>query len=360
MKISIIGAGPVGCYTAYLLAQAGIYVDVYEEHPKIGEPLQCAGLFTSSIKKIIQIPDNIIINKIIKARIFSPNKKYIEFNFKKENIVVDRIKFDQWLAYKAKKAGAKIHLNHKFLDYKNKTIVVKYKKAIKKSKTDYLIGADGPISQVAKSAHLFGKRNFWTGIQVQAKLKNKNIIEFYPYIGTFAWIIPENSKIVRIGLLAKKNSYKIFKKFLNQRLGKNKNILDKQAGLVPIYNRNNKTQKKNIFLVGDAAGQVKATSAGGVIQGLTAAKCLVNSILKHKNYEKEWRRHLARDLWLHLQIRNVLDKFRNRDYNLLIYLMNKKKTKKILETFDRDYPTKFIFKLILSEPKLLLFIKKLF
>ncbi|MEM4264021.1 MAG: NAD(P)-binding protein, partial [Candidatus Woesearchaeota archaeon] len=42
--ISIIGAGPVGSFAAYLLAKAGFEVSIFEEHEKIGLPVQCTGL----------------------------------------------------------------------------------------------------------------------------------------------------------------------------------------------------------------------------------------------------------------------------------------------------------------------------
>mgnify|MGYP000583689921 CR=1 FL=1 len=37
MKINIIGAGPSGCYSAYVLSKYGYDVKVYEEHSKNGE-----------------------------------------------------------------------------------------------------------------------------------------------------------------------------------------------------------------------------------------------------------------------------------------------------------------------------------
>ncbi|MCK4521018.1 MAG: hypothetical protein KAU20_00460, partial [Nanoarchaeota archaeon] len=94
-----------------------------------------------------------------------------------------------------------------------------------------------------------------------------------------------------------------------------------------------------------------------IIQGLTAAKALSDSIIKNRNYEKEWRKLIAKDLWLHLKARNIMDKFSLRDWNKLIYMFNNEKTKNILENYDRDYISKFLFKLIFTNPKLLYFLK---
>ncbi len=373
--ISIIGAGPSGCYSAYLLAKAGKEVQIFEEHKEIGSPVQCTGLVTSSIKNILNIKKDIIINEIDKVRIFSKND-FLELRLKDKNLVLDRNKFDNYLADMAINQGTKIFLNYKFISNKNKLIKIRYNNQTSKQsfdglsnkfdkketiiKTDYLIGADGPLSQVAKSNKLFKKTKFMTGIQAIVRLKNENYIEFYPSIGAFAWIVPENKEICRIGVASYQNPKEDFRKFLKLKNINNKNIIEKQGGLIPIYNHRLKTKKDNIYLVGDAAAQVKATTGGGIIQGLKAAQALSNSIINKTNYQKQWKKEIGRDLSLHLKMRKIMDKFKDKDWDLLIKLFKKDKTKSILESFDRDYPTKFLIKLILKEPRLLYFSRFLF
>jgi geranylgeranyl reductase family protein len=353
MIVSIIGAGPCGCFLGYLLASNGFKVNIYEEHPEIGKPLQCAGIVTSSLTKIMEIPQDIILNRINKARIHSP-KGYLRLDLN-QNIILDRISFDQWLAELARKAGAKIHLNHRFIRYSKPSITLKHNNNIKYTSTDYLIGADGPLSEVAKYVRKPVK--LWTGIQIRAKLENENIVDFYPYIGTFAWVIPENKNVARIGLLAKSNATKIFQRFLTN-LG-NPKIIDRQAGLVPIYQKK-VNSRNNIYLMGDAAAQVKATTGGGIIQGLIAAKCLAKSIIDNEDYEKLLKENLEKDLRLHRRIRKILDNFKPDDYTKLIRFMGKEKVKQIMKEFDRDYPRRYLIKLIIAQPRLLYFLTKLF
>ena len=358
--ITIIGAGPVGCYAAYLLAKAGKPTQIFEEHNKIGEPVQCTGIVSSSIKDILEIKKDVIINKIDKVKIFSPNNKFIELKLKNKNLVLDRKKFDNYLADLAVEQGAKIFLNYKFLDHKDNKIKLKCENENEiLSKTNYLVGADGPLSKVAKSCNLFGKRRFMTGFQVRVKLKNQNYVEFYPFIKNFAWIVPENDEVVRLGVASYSNVKEYFNYFLKLKRINRKNIIEKQAGLIPIYNPKIKTQKDNIFLVGDAAAQVKATTGGGIIQGLIGAECLAEAVINNKDYEKILKKRLTKELWLHLKIRQTLDKFKENDWNLLIYLFNKEKNRKILEGFDRDNLSKFFFKLLLKEPGLLCFLRYL-
>ncbi len=352
--ITIIGAGPVGCYAGYCLAKKGKEVNIIEEHKKIGLPVQCTGIVTSSLNKIINPKKEFIINKINRARIFS-RKNSVEIRLKSPNLILDRHKFDRHIAEMAKSQGVKILLEEKFIgNSKNKVKTSKHS-----FDADYIIGADGPLSSVAKANNMLNNRQFWHGIQARVKLKNDNSVDFYPGIGTIAWVVPENKETARVGLMAPGNANIIFKKFLKKITG-NKGIIEYQAGLIPVYNPRQKAQKENILLIGDAAAQVKATTGGGIIQGLTAAECAANSISENISYEKAWRGKIGRDLWLHLKIRGIMDRFNEQDLSTLIRKFKKIKNREILENFDRDYPSKFLLRLFLREPSLALFAKCLF
>ena len=111
--ITVIGAGPAGCYSAYLLAKAGKEVQVFEEHSEIGYPIQCTGLVTSSINEILKIKKDAIVNEIDKVRIFSKNE-CLDLKLKNKNLVLDRKKFDNYVADLAISKGTKIFLNYKF------------------------------------------------------------------------------------------------------------------------------------------------------------------------------------------------------------------------------------------------------
>lgn len=356
--ISIIGAGPVGNYAAYLLAKNGYEVNVYEEHLKIGQPIQCTGIVTSSLNKIVR-SESFVINKIKKTRIYAPNNEFLELKLE-PNIIIDRTKFDLFFSKKAKTYGATFHLGHRFIDHKNNIIKLKHKDKIRNVHTDILIGADGPQSQVAKSSGFF-KRVFFVGVQARAYFDNENVVEFFPGIGDFAWIVPESKKIVRIGLVARDKPNVHFKNFLIKIFGKNyKNkIIELQGGLIPMYYPKVKTAFKNVFLVGDAAAMVKATTAGGIVQGLIGAEALSDSIVNDLDYEKEWRKRIGRDLHLSLMIRRIMDQFSNEDYNKLIGILNHG-SKKVLEKHNRDSMTKLLPSLCLEmikQPKSLYFLR---
>ena len=95
-KILVVGAGPAGCYFASRTENYDI--TIIEEHPEIGKPVQCAGIVSSEITKLLKIRKEFLVNTIDKARIYSPNGNYLQLKFKNPNYVIDRHKFDSFLA----------------------------------------------------------------------------------------------------------------------------------------------------------------------------------------------------------------------------------------------------------------------
>ncbi len=347
--ISIIGAGPAGSYAAYLLAKKGYEVHVYEEHDKIGVPVQCTGIVTSELAKILDIKEDFLINKITLARIYSPNGKFIEVKLTKPNLILNREKFDKHLAKMAEEAGAKIHLGKRFEGIRNGKLVINGEEL----KTDYLIGADGPNSQIARYITKEKPRNI-IGIQVRIKKKiNPNVVEFWLGVGEFAWLVPESSTIARVGLVDSKNLHKQLEYLLKKVGGK---VIDKQGGLIPIYQPSKKIQRRKIMVLGDAAGQVKATTYGGLVPGLIAAEEISKSL---ENYEKNYNSRMKKDLWLGLMMRKAMNRFTPKEYDSLVGYFAQDKIKRILEEEDRDFPSKFLFKILLREPRLMKYASKL-
>ena len=350
--ISIIGAGPAGSYLAYLLAKKNYDVNVYEEHSQIGIPIQCSGVITPAIEDILPLKKDIIVNKIKKVRFHAPNKNYFDVKIK-EDYVFDRGKLDMYIASLAENAGAKFFLNSRFesLEEGKK---VKFKVNNKIHETDILVGADGPFSKVAQSVGLLKGRKHIVGFQARAKcdITDKHLVEIYLGYGEFGWLIPENDEIARVGIVGKKEDKKDFESLLKLT---NSKILCYQSGMIPLYDPKMKSQKDNVYLIGDAAGMVKGSSQGGILFSMLAGQCLVDSIQHKKDYQSLWKKKIGLDLWLNLQIRNTLKKFSSDDFNDLVNYFSKPELKDILSQNVRDFPSKFVAKMLIKEPRLLRF-----
>jgi len=361
--IAIIGAGPAGNYLGYLLAKQGKDVTIIEEHSEIGKPVQCTGIVTGSIERFVKLPKSVIANRCEKVVVVSKNRR-IAANT--DEIVMWRNKFDEFLGNLAVNAGAKILLNHKFISLTKNSITVKDKNnndKVKEIKAEKIIGADGPSSAVAKAAGIPHNNKFYIGMQ--AKVKHKMDIEgFETHFGDdypefFGWVVPESDDMVRLGLGATANAQHLFYKFLEKVTGK-KDVCCWESGLIPIYNPNQQIQKGNVYLIGDAATQVKATTGGGIIPSMKAAHTLSECIINNSNYNTVYRFASGKELWLHLKVRNILNNFKDNDYDRLLGLMDSQKVRGILSKYDRDTPIPLLLNLALKEPRFFQFLPKVF
>ncbi len=370
-KVAVIGAGPVGGYAASLLAAQGHEVSLYEEHKEIGRPIQCTGLLTGSFDELRLPPralQSFLMNKTERIELIAPSGRKIEI--KQKEYVIDRSRFDGYFTDKAMDNGAKLHLGRRFISADDNWLQFKDNSTGRRvyAPTDLVVGADGPNSPVAQQFGLFGQREFFFGVQAVAK-GEFDPSAYQAYFGNgfapglFGWIVPENKKTARIGVAvrnAPRQHFDAFFKELRKRYNKIK-ILVWQGGIIPVYNPKLPTEVRNkAFLVGDAAAQVKATTLGGILPGLKAAECLAEALATGKSYEKAWKRKIGRDLWLHLQMRKVMDKLSDNDWNQLIKLMSQEKITNILEKRDREKPGKILFSSLLKEPRLLGFARHMF
>ncbi|MFC1690856.1 NAD(P)-binding protein [Nanoarchaeota archaeon] len=398
---TIIGAGPAGSFLAYLLASEGISVEVYDTKHKIGTPISCTGILTSSIEKFINLKNSpnssnsskrgIVANRIKKIEVFSPNNENVVFKLKNPDYIVHRDKFDNYIKGLAQDAGAQFNLGSKFLKNTQNYIELKkvekvdkknpHKNKIIKKSYSHLIGCDGALSSVARHNRVYKKQRIIPGYQIRTNYQtDKDTIKVWLDHGEFAWIVPESESISRIGLVSRKNGYSEFSRFLKEKCSIDLSIYNSksnskriskqtkdlfQGGPIPIYNPKqnlykrigSKHNSKHVYLLGDAAGQVKATTYGGIIPSFRAAKCLSQAIIRNKplDYEQCIKKGVARELNMSLRIRAMMNKFSKKDYEKMFTLCQKQKTKNIIENIDRDNITKMVPRMIFSNPKLALF-----
>lgn len=362
--VCIIGASIAGNYLAYLLSRSGLNIAIIEEHKEIGIPLQCAGIISKKLTQLIDVPEEIILNRVKTAKIFSPSGRSIELSGDEEPYIIDRIALDR-LFYKKNqiKQNIEYFIDEKFKTFhylkgnNKKLILIKTTKRIISAKI--LVGCDGPISAVGKL--LAVQNNTISAIQIRVNGnfdENKAYLYFDPrWKELFGWIVPECSNIYRIGLASSRNISKKFKIFLNQLNIDIENKISQQGGIIPI-GKMNKMAFDNILLLGDSACQVKATTGGGIVMLLSASKIAAICIIKcfkennfsknfiKRNYERICARTIGKQLKINYLIRIIFEKFNSNDFDELFKIIKTTKIEKIISLYgDMDFPRSLIFKL---------------
>jgi digeranylgeranylglycerophospholipid reductase len=362
MNITIIGAGPVGCYTGYLLAKAGQQVTIYENHAEIGLPIQCTGILTADFEQFNIPLEDFLINTIEKIEVSSPSGK--KFSVQQKDYIVCRKKFDNYFADLARKEGCQIFVNHSFMRKENDELIIKNNFLNKEIKINpnLVIAADGALSKTAKAYGFYHptRQNYY-GVQavVSGDFAEKTTQTYFGKNvapGSFIWVVPESKTKSRVGLFAIQDSKKYFDKFITEN---NFEVLEMQAGVIPIFNSRQVLKKSNCYLVGDASGYVKATTGGGIIPGFKQAEILVDCIVNNGNYNFKVGK-LKRKMSLHLYLNKILGKFSDADWEKLIGYLDQQSIQQIFKKHTRDNPLPLVFKTVLTEPRLLYFLKHLF
>jgi len=318
--INVIGGGPVGSYFSSLVKGD---VKLFEEHKAIGKPVACTGIVTKAILELVKLEEGVVINELDKVRVVGPNQR-AEFSLKNKELVIDRAKFDKCLFEGAVDRGVEVCKEHKFLGCKKGKLIFKNKNKIKKYDKGILVGADGPYSSVGRESGLLRGRKYLVGKQYRVKMKNEaNVftVFFGGVPGFFGWVVPENEDMARIGVASEKNVDRYFDLLVKElRLGK-KNFKESQSGVIPIYDPKFKTCGDNMYLLGDAAGHVKASTGGGLVYGLRGARCLAKALGEGLDYERLWRKEFGKDLGFHLRVRKFLNKLDRGEWDRLISIL---------------------------------------
>jgi digeranylgeranylglycerophospholipid reductase len=381
-EIAVVGGGPVGCFVAEQLSMQGRQVVLFEEHRTIGEPVHCAGLISQRVLDITRCPqEEVVQNRIYGAIIHSPKGDLLTIGGDKIHaLVIDRQKFDAYIARNAQKAGTTLLLQHKFValakHLSTLTIKVQHEDQQLLFHCNLLIGADGAYSRVRTIIGVPKPREMLPGIS--AEISDVTLDPKYVHIyvgnriapGFFAWVIPTNVQgtSARIGLCIRKQHsrslHHYFTTLLAEPLLRGTTVTKRFGGIIPLGPLK-KTTDERIMLVGDAAAQVKPTSGGGLYPGLSCARhcsSTAEEMFRKQCFDKEsirryhirWRSDIGRELALGMRFRTVFTRLTDNKFDKYLKKLNEQKTLDIINAYgDIDYPSHLALPLLKTSPSLL-------
>ncbi|MHA1805222.1 MAG: geranylgeranyl reductase family protein [Promethearchaeota archaeon] len=363
--IVIVGGSIAGNYLAYLLSKKNYRIIVIEEHGEIGYPFQCAGIVSKKLTQLITIPQTIILNRVKVAKLISPSGLVIKLAGEEEPLIIDRIALDRYFYEKIKHLSNVTYLlNEKFKSFspelEHSERIMRVQTSKRQIKCKLVIGCDGPLSTVARLLGVKNKVIYGAQVRVKASFNDREAVMIFKPIWKelFGWIVPEGNYFYRIGLACEKNPASKLNYLLEYLQVSKKNIVNRQGGIIPLGTMN-RLAFDNVLLLGDAACQVKATTGGGIIMLLTAAKiaaqcidsCFKNNDFSHriieKYYERPCRRKIGRELKIHLILRILFLSFTPEEFDHLFSIIKMAKIEHLITLYgDMDFPLRFLLKLL--------------
>jgi len=339
--IVVVGGGPCGLFSAYTAAKLGAEVLVCEEHEEIGVPKHCAGhLNISSLMRLgLRIPRGAVENEIRGAVFYSPSGKEFVLRCRAPvTYVVNRELFDKHLFDLAVKSGVQYRLKSRvksllFDSGSVNGVSLKEGGNEERLEANVVIDAEGCSSKLLKKTGLHGLKGSMMVRGIQAEVDDvenvdEDMVEVYlgrnVAPGFFAWIIPKKDGSAKVGLATRVgNPRDYLRRFMEKHPVASKKMKKSRTTYtsihpIPLEGPLPKTYSGGFLAVGDAASQVKPTTGGGVIFGLTCAReageVAYEAVKKQdfseaflSRYQSRWKRLMGFDLDAMLRMRRMLD-----------------------------------------------------
>ncbi|HET7034050.1 MAG TPA: NAD(P)/FAD-dependent oxidoreductase [Thermomicrobiaceae bacterium] len=379
-RVAVVGGGPAGLAVARELSTAGVPVLVLERDRVVGRPVQCSGLVTERTLRLAGLDEGMAWNAIRGAIVHSPRGATYEIGGDRAHAyVMDRSAFDRRLAAQAAAAGSELWTGARVLRLERAGAGVRLTVA-RGDETATLdaalvVGADGPRSLVADFLGLPAPREYLRARGADVRLPHCRTSDrvhlffgrrYAP--GFFAWAIPLGGGRFRIGwgsgqgeepagsLRALTEDYpKIFGAM---------EILSQTGGLIPVGARA-RTSGERGLVVGDAAGQAKATSGGGLYTALLSARQAARTILEGfaggdlsaeclSAYDQAWRQQLGAELDSAMLLRRAFRALSDADMEWALRMLRLPGMRAVVDRHgDIDYPSQLAAAVLRLAPWLL-------
>ncbi len=350
----VAGGSVAGLLCAREIASGGNSVLVIEEDYEIGTPEHCGGLVsTKGLEKLGVIPFGKTFDHIIdSAVIYAPNGNNFTINSKKQKVAeISRRELDKQIAHQAQKNGAVIRVKSSFQELTEEGVRTREGEI----KCKIFVDARGISSLIQKDREgILSSAQY----EVYANWIKKGKVEVFfdqeKYPGFFAWVIPSGEGKGKVGVAGK--GIKVTE-ILEEFLEKKGDYSTIRKIFAPIWIKGpiKKFVESKTVIVGDAAGQAKPTTSGGIFTsgmgGILAGKAISKFLKSNKNsdleeYQKLWTVQFGEEFEKQLWARKILERIDNNTINKLFELITPEIIKEISEKDDFDFHAGSIVKLL--------------
>jgi digeranylgeranylglycerophospholipid reductase len=362
-EVVVVGASAAGLYAAANIARGGRRVRVLESKPGFEPPARTLIVTNHFREQMGAAARESIVNEIRRFELFTDGRS-AQIALNKPDLIIERSRLIPALARDAQAAGASLTFDTRFLGLGANSSGLRVETESSGQREELhaasVIGADGATSRVARTAG-------WPPIEtvplMQALVRLPKdcrpdttrvwfVPDDTPY---FYWLVPESAERGALGVIGEqggRDTKRRFERFLEK---KNLEPLEWQGARIPVYRKWVPVRRRigngDVYLVGDAAAQVKVSTVGGIVTGFRGALGVAQSILNSGRSAE--LNTLRRELSTHWLIRRTMHHFQQKDYSQLVDLLDAT-TRASLGEINRDESTRLLWTVLRHQPQLVL------
>lgn len=358
-KVAVIGAGTAGLIAAKKLAQLGADATVYDQKRTLGHPVRASGIL--SIRGLAELGidyGRVVTNTLHGARIHAGGEVMSVESDEEIAHVLDRKRLNDLCHDEAVANGADVVLGRR----------IDGKMLEQLAEKNIMIGADGAVSQVAKHFSMgeIGRYCLTYKAEFNIASQHPGMVDLFfdnkVSKGLFGWFCPNASDLLEVGIgvdSRQGNARAAFERFLStdavSEVLCGARPVSEGASIIPMTLRRRIVDGgRKVLLVGDAAGQVKPSTGGGIIFGGNAAIMAAEGVRKEldggdgiREYERRYRRKYAFDTALHSIANRLYSGLDQRSLGYLIRIMNALRVDSLLGRYgDMDMPSLMLRKML--------------
>lgn len=316
--VAVIGAGPAGSYTALLVAMHGHRVVVLEQRCSNSIAPRCTGIVGLPYVELVGVDRDVILAQARSATFLSPSGARMRVSLPAvQAYVLDRALLEQRLRHRAAAAGAEICEGIVVSRVTRVGQMIEVAGLHNGRTVQYscraLILAAGVSPGLSRQAGIAPPGRYMVGAHAEVEMDGVDETEVHmlPDLapGAFAWLVPVGGRLVRVGVLCSYSAGVVARRFL-ERPGVRDRVVQLPAAVaqrpVPV-SVSRRMYAAGVLVIGDAAGQVKPTTGGGLYFGAVAANAaadVVSGALERgdlsaralSEYERRWKTSLGREL----------------------------------------------------------------
>jgi len=360
--VVVVGGSAAGLFTAAQVARGGRRVHILESK-SAWEPAPRTLIVTDHFRSQLGgCARESVVNEIRRFELFTDGRS-AQVALALPDLIIERARLTKALAFDAENAGARVSFDTRFLGIAagNGGLRLEVDRRGRREElgAQAVVGADGAASRVARGAG-------WPPVetvplmQVIVRLpkdcaKDTTRVWFVPDdTPYFYWLVPQSAERGALGVIGEDGSdtKRAFERFLEK---KGMEPLEWQGARIPVYKRwvpvRRRVGSGEVYLVGDAAAQVKVSTVGGIVTGFRGALGVARALLGGGGHRE--LRSLRRELDTHRLIRRAMHHFQQEDYSQLVDLLNAS-ARQSLGEINRDESTRLLWNVVRRQPKLVL------